>query len=150
MPYVARPSTAMRKNYKKRPYARKTSTRSMYTIAKRVLKSNTETKSRITAYSTGGMILSHNVPRLVAAQCLQTSQGTDGDGTSGNRIGIAVEPVGLKLYMELAQEQPLSGTNMVNGNIFVKVWILKAHHSSINTSNDFLRLISSNTMLAPV
>ncbi len=147
MPYTVRKST---RTAKKRMYKRKPNTRSMYNIAKRVLKSNTETKSRITSYSTAGMILSHNVPRLVASQVLQTSQGTDGDGTSGNRIGISIQPVGLKLYIEMAQEQPLSGTNLVNGNIWVKFWLLSTHHSNVNTSNDFLRLISSNTTLAPV
>lgn len=39
---------------------------------------------------------------------------------------------------------------MQNGDIWVKVFILKTHHTNINTSPDFLRLISSNTMLAPV
>lgn len=150
MPYVARSRPTTRRTFKKRTFGRKTNTRSMYNIAKRVLRTNTETKSRITSYSTAGMVLSHNVPRLVASQVLATSQGTDSGATSGNRIGIAVEPVGLKLYVELAQEQPLSGTNLLNGDIWVKFWVLSAHHSSVNTSNDFLRLISSNTMLAPV
>lgn len=153
MPYArqsSRPRTTMRRSYKKRTYARKPTTRNMYSIAKRVLRTNTETKSRITAFSAGGMILNHNVPRLVASQLLATSQGTDGDGFTGNRIGIAVEPVGLKLYIEMAQEQPLSGTNMLNGDIWVKFWVLASHHSNVNTSTDFLRLISSNTMMAPV
>jgi len=140
----------MRRPYKKRSYTRKASTRNMYNIAKRVLRSNVETKSRVTSYSTGGMVLSHNVPRLVASQLLQTSQGTDGDGTFGNRVGISLQPVGIKLYFEINQEQPDTATNLLNGDIWIKVWVLSTHHSNVNTSNDFLRLISSNTMLAPI
>ncbi len=150
MPYVRKTTRTVRRPYKKRSYTRKASSRNMYNIAKRVLRSNVETKSRVTSYGTSGVVLSHNVPRLIASQLLQTSQGIDGDGTSGNRIGISLQPVGLKLYFEINQEQPAGSTNVLNGNIWVKVWILKTHHSNVNTSNDYLRLISSNTMLAPV
>ena len=149
MPYV-RKNRTMRKPYKKRTYTRKSSTKSMYNIAKRVLKSNTETKSRVTSWSPSGILLSHNVPRIISNQLIGTTQGTDGDGFNSNRIGVSIQPVGLKLYIQMAQEQPLADTNMINGNIWIKVWVLKSHHSNINASNDFLRLISSNTTLAPV
>lgn len=149
MPYARKPRT-MRKPYKKRSYTRKPSSKSMYSIAKRVLKSNTETKSRVTSWSPSGILLSHNVPRIISNQLIGTTQGTDGDGFHSNRIGTSIQPVGLKLYIEMAQEQPLADTMMINGNIWIKVWVLRAHHSNINSSNDFLRLISSNTTLAPV
>ncbi len=145
MPYPVRKTT---RTTKKRTYKRKPTTRSMYSIAKRVLRSNTETKSRITSYFQDTLL--HNVPKLIATQLLRTSQGTDSGATSGNRIGISIQPVGLKLYIELAQYQPSAATNVFNGNIWIKFWVLRSHHSNINISNDFLRLISSNTMLAPV
>ena len=148
MPYVRKTTRTMRRPSKKRTYTRKPAARSMYNIAKRVLRTNTETKSRITSYFQD--TLNHNVPKLVASQLLRTSQGTDSGATSGNRIGISVQPVGLKLYIEMAQFQPLAGTNLTNGNIWLKFWVLKTHHTNINISNDFLRLISSNTLLAPV
>ncbi|AJP36388.1 putative capsid protein [Avon-Heathcote Estuary associated circular virus 9] len=150
MPYVRKPRSTMRRPYKKRTMRRKPTASSMYNIARKVLRSNVETKSRITSYSTSGMILSHNVPRLVASQLLQTSQGTDSGATSGNRVGISVQPVGIKLYIEINQEQPAAATGLLNGDIWVKFWVCSTHHSNVNTSNDFLRLISSNTMLAPV
>jgi len=138
MPYVPRKSRTMRKPYKKRSYARKPSTKSMYSIAKRVLKSNTETKSRVTSWSPSGIMLSHNVPRLISNQLIGTSQGTDGDGFNSNRIGNSIQPVGLKLYIQMAQEQPLADTNMINGNIWIKVWVLKSHHTNINGSFSIL------------
>jgi hypothetical protein len=32
----------------------------------------------------------------------------------------------------------------------IKVWILKTHHSNVNSSNDFLRYINTNSLMAPV
>lgn len=147
MVYARKPRTTT-KTYKKRTYARKPSSKSMYSIAKRVLRANTETKSRVTPYLTD--TLNHNIPKLIATQLLRTSQGTSSGETFGNRIGVAIQPVGLKLYVQMAQLQPVAGAGLLNGNIWIKFWVLKTHHSNVNTSNDFLRLISSNTMLAPV
>eukprot|EP00959_Pyramimonas_sp_CCMP1952_P181711 3799040-Pyramimonas_sp.AAC.1 len=92
MPYARRnpKSARFRKPYKKRSYTRKPSAKSMYSIAKRVLRSNTETKkSQVDDYGLStGQALYHNVPNLITTQLLQTSQSYDGDGAIGSRIGL--------------------------------------------------------------
>lgn len=149
MPY-ARKTRTPSKSFKKRSYTRKPSAKSMYSIAKRVMRTNTETKSRIQSFTPNPVTMYHNVPKLIATQLLVTSQGIDSGATSGNRIGNSIQPVGIKLYFQCRQDQAAAGTNMLNGNIWVKVWVLRTHHTNVNTSNDFLRLINSNTMMAPV
>jgi hypothetical protein len=138
-----------KKTYKKR-YTRKGGRKGngFAKAVKAVMYKQMETKSRIT--DVNDQPLFHNVPKLIGANLLITTQGVDGDGRSGNRIGSSINPIGIKLYIESAQYQPANMLNFLNGDIKVKVWILKTHHTNINTSGDFLRYINTNSLMAPV
>jgi hypothetical protein len=140
-----RKRSARKRAYKKRPK----STANFASRIKAVLYKHIETKSRI-SNSQEELALSQNTPRIIYSNLLVTDQGTDGDGRTGNRIGVSVNPIGLSMYIQAKQYQPLSSENFLNGDIIVKVWIFKTHHSNVNTSNDFLHYINSNSLMAPV
>jgi hypothetical protein len=135
-----------KRTYRKRPTYRKNT---VAKTVKSIMYKQMETKSRIEV-SSAELALFHNVPRLISSNLLITSQGVDGDGRSGNRIGSAVNPIGIKLYIECSQWQPAELANFLNGDMKIKLWILKTHHSNVNTSNDFLRYINTNSLMAPV
>jgi hypothetical protein len=92
-----------RKKYvpKKRTYRKRPKTSLAKTI-KTVMSRQMETKSRIQVVEPGAPLF-HNIPKLIGSNLLSTSQGVDGDGRSGNRIGSSVNPVGIKIYLETSQ-----------------------------------------------
>lgn len=142
MKYVHKKTIPKKRSYRKRPKI------NLARTIKSVMSRQMETKSRITAVN--DQPLFHNVPKLLGSNLLITSQGVDGDGRSGNRIGSSINPIGIKLYIETSQYQPDTGLNFLNGEMKVKVWILRTHHSNVNVTNDFLRYINTNSLMAPV
>ena len=108
MPY-ARKTRTPSKSFKKRSYTRKPSAKSMYSIAKRVMRTNTETKSRIQSFTPNPVTMYHNVPKLIASQLLVTSQGIDSGATSGNRIGNSIQPVGINSIFNVVRTRLLLG-----------------------------------------
>lgn len=148
MPYA-------RKTYKPRKYAPKSTTyrkpraSSMRRIAQSVVNRNVETKREISSIAINDS-LTHNTPRLIASNLMITTQGTNSNSTTSTRIGNRINPSGVKLYIHVHSDQADTATLLINGDISIKVWVLKQHHSMINTSGDFLRTIVTNNTMNPV
>lgn len=148
MPYARKTYKARRRPTRRAPVRRRP-TRNLRRVVQSVLNRNIETKNQIAVHASAAA-LGHNVPKLIASNLMRTTQGVTSDATSATRIGDRINPRGIKLYLQVRQHQPTSATNYENADIAIKLWMLKQHHSLINTSGDYLRTIVANNMMNPV